>query len=439
MPESYKRAARIPGVSVPHRKHTQECETRRLECGGFVTLPLSMHIGAPAQAIVQKGDRVFVGTLVGKATSLISANIHSSVSGTVEDITKYLAVDGSYKDAVVIRSDGENTPDPSICPPKVHDRESFVAAVKDSGLVGLGGAGFPTHVKLMPPKSTVIDTLVINAAECEPYITSDYREMIENPDSVVDGLVMVMNYLQIPRAFIGIEDNKPKAIELMREKTAKISTVKVVKLRSSYPQGAEKMLIANTVHRTVPIGKLPSDVGCIVLNVGSLSFMNKYLRTGMPLVARRITVDGGAVAQPGNYEVPIGISIKEVIEASGGYSQPCRELLMGGPMMGISVFTDKSPVLKNNNAILAVTDEEICGIAIDPCIHCGRCAYHCPMRLSPVEIAAAFDNGDLERANKMSVMACVECGTCSFVCPAKRPVTQYMKLTKTAIRKAGIK
>lgn len=435
----YPRAGRISGVRVPRRKHTSGCETRVLPAGERVMIPLAMHIGAPAVPVVEKGQQVFVGTLIGKAASFVSANIHSSVSGVVEGIDKILFPDGEYKDIVIIKNDGEDRPDPSIQPPVVNNREDFVAAVAASGLVGLGGAGFPTHVKLTPPKGAVIDTLIINAAECEPYITSDYREMIEYPDSVVNGLVNTMNYMGISRAVIGIEGDKPEAIRIMSEKTASIAGVTVKKLRSRYPQGAEKMLIANTVKRAVPIGKLPSDVGCIVLNVGSLSFIDKYLKTGMPLVRRRLTVDGSAVKNPGNYNVPVGIKIKDLIENCGGYVGECRELLMGGPMMGTALYTDDFPVLKNNNGILALTRQEMCELPINPCIHCGRCAEHCPMNLSPVDIALAFDHGELDEAKKLNVMACIECGCCTFVCPAKRPLTQRMKMTKISIRKAGDK
>lgn len=435
----YPRAGRISGVRVPHRKHTSECETKTLPAGERVMIPLAMHIGAPALPVVEKGQQVYVGTLIGKAASFVSANVHSSVSGTVESIEKILFPDGAYKDTVVIKNDGEDKPDPSIKPPVVNSREEFVAAVAASGLVGLGGAGFPTHVKLTPPKGAVIDTIIINAAECEPYITSDYREMIESPDSVIDGLVDVMNYMGVSRAVIAIENNKPQAIKLLREKAADISGVSVKVLSSRYPQGAEKMLIANTVKRAVPIGKLPSDVGCIVLNVGSLSFIDKYLKTGMPLVRRRITVDGSAVKNPGNYFVPVGIKISDLIESCGGYVGECRELLMGGPMMGTALYTDDFPVLKNNNAILALTAKEMCELPINPCIHCGRCAEHCPMNLSPVDIALAFDAGDLAEAEKLNVMACIECGCCTYVCPAKRPLTQRMKMTKISIRKAGNK
>ncbi len=438
MPNQYPKAAKIRGVHVPHRKNTRDTDTVALS-SSVVTIPLSMHIGAPAEPVVAKGDRVFVGTLIGRATSFISANIHSSVSGTVKDSVKILFPDGQYKDALVIESDGTDTPDPALHAPSVSDRDSFIAAVKESGLVGLGGAGFPTHVKLMPPKNNAIDTLVINVAECEPYITSDFREIMEYPDNVIGGLRSVMKYLDINNVVFGVEDNKPEAIKMLSERTADIAGVRVQPLPSVYPQGAEKTLIANTVHRAVPIGKLPSDVGCIVLNVGSLSFMDKYLHTGMPLVRRRITVDGGAVKSPGNYMIPIGMKISEIIAASGGYADECRELLMGGPMMGTSLYTDDFPVLKNNNAIIALTKDEMYELPINPCIHCGRCARNCPMRLSPVEIAAAYDAGDLELAQKMSAMACIECGSCTFVCPAKRPVTQRMRTVKIAIRKAGKK
>lgn len=439
MSKKYPTAGEIRGIKVQHRKHTSECETVRLTAGERVMIPLSMHIGAPAQPAVEKGDRVYVGTLIGRAASFVSANIHSSVSGTVEKIDRILFPDGGYKPMMIIKNDGLDELDPSISPPAVNNREDLVSAVAASGLVGLGGAGFPTHVKLSPPKDAKIDYLIVNAAECEPYITSDYREMLEYPDSVVDGLVTVMSLLSIKNAVIGIESNKPAAIALLKEKTARISGVSVKKLKSRYPQGAEKMLIANTVGRAVPIGKLPSDVGCIVLNVGSLSFISKYLKTGIPLVRRRLTVDGGAVAKPGNYDVPVGLLIKDLIESCGGYSGECRELLMGGPMMGIAQYTDEFPVLKNTNAILALTASEVCELPINPCIHCGRCANACPMNLFPVEIAAAFDRGELELASKLNVMACVECGCCTYVCPAKRPITQRMKMTKIAIRKAGVK
>lgn len=432
----YKRARGVRGIGVEHLKRTKDCGTVELVCGSTVRIPLAMHIGAAAECVVAKGDRVCVGTLIGRATSFVSANIHSSVSGTVKEIGSILGADGVHRPMVVIENDGLFTVSPDVKPPVVTNRNELVEAIRASGLVGLGGAGFPTHVKLAPPKNSVIDTLVVNAAECEPYITSDYREMMEFPDSVADGLVTVMGLLSIKQAFIGVEDNKPDAIALMKKLMKNISNVKVVSLKSRYPQGAEKMLIANTVHRAVPVGKLPSDVGCIVLNVGSLSFIAKYLKTGMPLVNRRITVDGSAVAKPGNYFVPVGMSIADIIEQCGGYKAPCRRLLMGGPMMGIAQYTDDYPILKNNNAILALTEQDVCGDKQSPCIHCGRCAEGCPMRLSPVEIALAFDGGDLSRAEALSVMACVECGSCSYRCPAKRHVTQTMKLAKIAIRKA---
>lgn len=439
MLKKYAAARGIRGVNIPHRKHTAEMATEPVKAGEFVAIPLSMHIGAPALPVVEKGQKVYVGTLIGKAASFVSANVHSSVSGVVERIDRVLFPDGGYKDTVVIKNDGLDEKDPSIAPPVINGREDFINAVMASGLVGLGGAGFPTHVKLTPPKNSVIDTLIVNAAECEPYITSDYREMIEAPDDIVEGLVAVMNYLSIPRAVFAVEDNKPKAIAILREKAAGISGVSVKKLGSRYPQGAEKMLIANTVKRAVPIGGLPADVGCVVLNVGSLAFIGRLVHTGMPLVKRRVTIDGGAVAKPGNYMVPFGISVRDLIERCGGYSAQCRELIMGGPMMGTALYSDEFPILKNTNAILALTAKEMCELPINPCIHCGRCQNNCPMRLSPVEIAQHFDRGELKEVEKLNVMACVECGCCTYVCPAKRPLTQRMRMAKVAIRKAARK
>lgn len=435
----YRKTGSIRGIRLDHRKNTAECETVTLPAGETVTIPLAMHIGAPALPVVEKGQQVYVGTLIGRAASFVSANIHASVSGTVEKLDRVLFADGQYKQAVVIRSDGKNTPDPSLAPPAVTTRDELVAAVAASGLVGLGGAGFPMHVKLSPPKDRRIDTLIVNAAECEPYITSDYREMMESPDDVIEGLALVMKFLSIPNGVLAIESNKPRAIRLMQQKTACLPGVRVQKLSSRYPQGAEKMLIANTVGRAVPIGKLPSDVGCIVVNVTSLSFISKYLRTGMPLVRRRLTVDGSAVRRPGNYSVPVGIKVRDLIESCGGYAAECRELIMGGPMMGNSLYTDDFPILKSTNAILALTSAEMRELTIEPCIHCGRCVHGCPMRLSPVEIAAAFDRGDLALAGRLGVSACVECGCCSYVCPAKRPLTQRMKMAKIELRKAGKK
>lgn len=398
---------------------------------------MSQHIGAPATVCVNKGDEVFVGTKIGAANGFISADVHSSVSGKVAEITSVLSPSGQHVEAVVIESDGSFTPDASIAPPVVTDAQSLVEAVSHSGLVGLGGAGFPTNVKLAVPKGVEVDTLVINGAECEPYITSDYREMIEHPDDVIEGVTRVKKLLGLKRAIIGIESNKPEAIKLLKEKSN--GEYEVMALKSSYPQGAEKTLIANTTGRAVRAGKLPSDAGVVVLNIGTAAFIARYLKTGMPLVAKRITVSGDGIKNGGNLMVPVGTDIAEVIAACGGYTGEIEKLLLGGPMMGVALYTDNYPVVKNTNAILALTKASAPPTEDNPCIHCGRCVNTCPMLLSPAEIQVAFEADNVEALNKLGVSNCMECGCCTFMCPARRPITQIMRLSKLKIRKAAVK
>ncbi len=440
MNTKFLKAPRGAGVEVPHNKHTDDCESVRLPLPAQVTVQLSQHIGAPAVACVAKGDRVMVGTVLAKAGGFVSADTHSPVSGTVKELTTVLTSAGAAASAVVIDVDGAQEVDPAIVPPVVTDAASLVSAIQHSGLVGLGGAGFPTHVKLsLSEDKPHPDFLLINGAECEPYITSDFRGMMEEPDDIIEGIQTVLKYLDIPKCIIGIENNKPRAIELLKQKTAEFANIEIRVLKSSYPQGAEKVLIATLTGRAVPMGGLPIDAGCVILNIGTVAFIAKYLRTGMPLIEKRITLDGKAIAKPGNYIVPIGMSIKDVVDAAGGYACEPAMLLMGGMMMGIAQYTDETPILKNNNAILALTEDEIGAIPDNPCIHCGRCVEHCPMRLSPVEIAFALSQGDDAKLAKLSVNNCIECGSCSFICPAGRPLTQQMRLAKAQLRKAGTK
>jgi electron transport complex protein RnfC len=397
---------------------------------------MSQHIGAPAEPCVGQGDRVCVGTPVGLAAGFVSAGVHSSVSGTVAAVSKIMSPSGTEITAVTVESDGLFTPDPSIKPPSVRTANDLADACAHAGLVGLGGAGFPTHVKLRPPDGSAVDTLLINAAECEPYLTSDYREMIERPESVVEGARLVKELLGLRRAVIGIEDNKPQAIRLMSSLCLPLG-IEVAALKSFYPQGAEKFLIGRVTGRMVPSGGLPSDAGVVLLNVSTVSFITQYLKTGLPLVSRRITVDGGAVNSPGNLLVPVGTSVREVIEACGGYVNRCRKLIMGGPMMGVALYEDDFPVLKHTNGILALDDREVKLTADYPCIRCGRCVDTCPMSLSPAEIQTAYSTEDPAWAGRMGVLNCIECGCCTYVCPAKRPITQIMRLSKAQIRKAA--
>ncbi len=438
MEKVFLKAPRIRGIQVPHHKGTASAETSPLLRPPSVTLVLSQHIGKPAVCCVEKGQQVFVGTPVGKADGFVSANIHASVSGTVSDIVKVLTPNGDMADAVVIESDGAFTPDPSLQKPTVTTAKELAAAIAESGLVGLGGAGFPTHVKLSPPPDAPVDTLVVNGAECEPYITSDYREMIENADGILAGAALVRDLLGLEKAVIGIEVNKADAIALLRKKGAPLG-IEVRALKCSYPQGAEKVLIANITGRAVPAGKLPSDAGVVILNVTTCAFIDHYVKTGMPLVSKRVTVDGGAVAQPANLLVPVGTPVRALIEACGGYKEPAMKLLMGGPMMGTALYTDEFPLLKNNNGILALSESQITLTADNPCIRCGRCIESCPVNIAPAEIQLCYAATDPEGADRLGVMNCIECGCCSYVCPAKRPLTQMMRLSKDQIRKAAKK
>ena len=432
----FKRAAF--GARVPHNKHTAHLETIKMPLPSKIILPMSPHIGAPATPVVSKGDVVCVGSVIGKANGFVSADVHSGVSGIVEDIVTTTSSNGAYQTSVVIVPDGKQTIDPSVVPPVVTDLKSLQAAVRASGLVGLGGAGFPAAVKLAPKNPEEIDMLVINGAECEPYITSDNRCMQEETDYVLRGIQILMKYLDIPRCVIGIEANKPEEIELLQDLT-KDMPVEVIKLPSTYPQGAEKVLIETCTGREVPFPGLPSDVGVIVMNVTSVAFVAKYLETGMPLVTKRLTVDGDIVRNPGNIEVIIGTPIRELLDFCGGLTEEPGKILYGGPMMGLCVEDIQQPVLKNNNAILALSKAMSQPPKVTNCIHCGRCTNACPMGLSAKEMVQAYEGRDFDLLRELNTDLCMSCGTCSFVCPAKRPLAQTLTLAKGALKNGGKK
>lgn len=427
------------GVHAPHRKNTADCETVVMPPPERLLLSMSQHIGAPCTPVVKKGDAVEVGQLVADSDSPVSAPIHSGVSGTVAGTTELLLPGGRTAQALIIESDGEQRVHESVRPPVIDTFEEFITAVRASGAVGLGGAGFPTHVKLNPQNRDAIDTIIINAAECEPYITADYRECMENSWDVVSGVQTVMEFLDASRVIIAIEGNKPAAIAELSKIAKSVSTplrrVEVRRLPARYPQGAEKVLIAACTRRRVPPGGLPSDVGCIVMNVTTCAFLSRYFKTGMPLISRRLTVDGSAVAHPQNVRVTIGTPIKEVLAFTGGLKHPAERLIMGGPMMGLSLMDAELPVLKQNNAILAFAGEDAAAHTATTCIRCGRCVQACPMKLVPPSIAAAYSAGDLPRAEKLGLLTCMECGCCSFSCPAHRPIVQTMRLAKDALRR----
>ena len=427
------------GAKVPHRKNTAAMETVVMPAPKEVIIPMSQHIGAPCNVIVRPGDHVDVGQSIGENDSFVTAPIHASVSGTVKKIIDLKMPNGSKVKAVVIESDGKMTKSPYAVPPAAETKEQLLLAIKRSGLVGLGGAGFPAHVKLSIPQDKKIDTLIINGAECEPYITSDHREILENSWDILSGIKIVKDLLDVHRVFIGIESNKPDAIKILsqiaeNEAADPDDEVRILTLKSSYPQGAEKVLIRACTGRKVPAGKLPADVGCVVMNVTSVAFIAKYLKTGIPLVSKRITVDGSAIKEPKNVIVPLGTPIKDVIEFCGGYKCEPKKILMGGPMMGIALTDDSMPVLKQNNAILAF-DEKGAKLAEETdCIRCGKCLKSCPMSLMPEAIAGCVKLKDVSGLEKLNVMTCMECGSCAFNCPAHKHLVQTIREGKAMVR-----
>lgn len=434
---------RSPGAPVPHRKHTAGCETVEMPIPAMVSICMQQHIGAPCVPTVKAGQEVFVGQIIGDSDKFISAPIHSSVSGKVKKIDTLLMPNGAKAQTIIIETDGKQTVDPSIQPPVVNTSEDLIKAVRASGLVGLGGAGFPTHVKLNPsPEAKAkIDTLIINAAECEPYITADVREIIENSWDILSGVYTVSELLEVKQALIAIEDNKPEAIEIMQNIALKDDShgdiVKVKVLPSRYPQGAEKVLIDQCTGRQVPPGKLPADVGVVVMNVASIATLARFLKTGMPLTTKRLTVDGSAIKTPKNVRVPIGALVKDVVEFCGGYKEEPAKLLYGGPMMGTALASDEMPVMKQNNAILAFSRAEAQGMEPTACIRCGRCVNACPMSLMPTKLEQASIHKDVEALKTYNVMTCMECGCCSYVCPANRKLVQSIRVGKVVLRNSG--
>jgi len=419
----------LHGVRVPHRKNTAESVPVRIPTPKTVTIPMSMNIGAPAKPVVKPGDTVKVGQMIGEPGGFVSSPVYSGVSGTVKKIDDILLFHGAVSPAVVIESDGEQTPYEGLAAPEVTDLDSFVEAVRMSGVVGLGGAGFPTAVKLKADPAKV-DFICINGAECEPYLTGDTRTMLDDTDLLVEGIAMLQKFYSPEKVIIGVEDNKPKAIAKLREATKEMDGVEVAALPALYPQGGEKVLIYHTTGRIVEEGKLPLDAGVIVLNTTTLATIVRYIRTGMPLTERRITVDGSAVRNPMNVFAPIGTPLRDVIDFTGGFKSDPRKIILGGPMMGIATTDLDQPVVKNTGAILCFDAKDAEPPAPTPCIKCGRCVNHCPMNLMPTDIERALDLGRPDLLKELKVNLCIECGCCAFVCPAKRPLVQVNKLAK---------
>jgi Na+-translocating ferredoxin:NAD+ oxidoreductase subunit C len=425
------------GVPVSHNKNTAETEVERMPAPAKVILPMSQHIGAPCVPVVKVGDTVGVGQLIADSEKYISAPIHSSISGKITAIGETPLPNGTISQSITIESDGEMRLFEGIKPPEVNNREDLIKAVRASGLVGLGGAGFPSHVKLNIPPEKNVDTLIVNIAECEPYITVDYRECLENSWDILSGVCTLKELLGIKTVIIAVEDNKPDAIaELKKIADNSCDTddsIRLMVLKSRYPQGAEKVMVQAATGRKVPPGKLPADVGCMVMNVASVAFIARYLKTGKPLVSRSLTVDGSAIANPKNVRVPIGTNVGEVIDFCGGFKTEPYKIVTGGPMMGLAIIGTELPVLKQNNAILAFAEKSHKTKRERDCIRCGRCAKVCPMDLTPTLIARFAKVSDIEKLKETGATVCMECGSCAYDCPSGIPLVQYMRLAKALL------
>ncbi len=398
---------------------------------------MSQHGGVPCRPVVSVGDDVKAGQLIGDTDAVMSAPIHSSVTGKITDKIDLINIFGKVHEALVIETIPNQVLSEEIKPPVINGREDFILAIKRSGLVGLGGAGFPTHLKFNYDRNTMsVDTLIINGAECEPYITSDYRTFIEDGEKVIDGIKLIMKYIGINKAFIGIEADKPKAIGKMTELTASDNNISVVKLPSAYPQGAEKVLIYNITGKVVKKGELPASTGCGVLNCSTAAFISDYVKTGIPLIKRRITVDGNIVNKPQNYFVPIGTRVSDIISAADIRVQPDRGLI-GGPMMGTAFYDVDTPISKTTNALLLFADTKLSEPTA--CIRCGRCVRACSMGLLPTELEHAYDKRDIELLKRLNIDLCMNCGACSYVCPAKRSLSEKNQLAKILVKKSRAK
>ena len=401
-----------------------------------VIIPLQQHIGAPAEAIVEKGSVVKIGEPLGKSSKFVSVPCHASIAGTVLSVAPMPHPLGIDLLSIVIENDGSDMWDESIMTEKDISSlslDEIKTRIQNAGIAGMGGAAFPTHVKLSPPPDKPIELVLLNGVECEPYLTSDHRLMLERPQHILEGLEIITKLLDCEKAVIGIEKNKPDAIRLMKELTEKSKFFSVLPLAVKYPQGAEKQLIYAATGKEVPAGGLPMDVGCLVHNVGTSLAIYEAVSSKKPLIERVVTVTGSGIRTPKNVLARIGTPFRNLIEFCDGYSDSAAKVINGGPMMGISQITDDVPVIKGTSGILVLDEKSASLRSEQPCISCARCVDVCPMKLLPNRIANFVDYGKTEEAQRWGVLDCIECGTCSYVCPSKRNLVHYIKLGKTIL------
>ena len=396
---------------------------------GDLVYPLSQHIGAPAKPIVEKGERVLTGQKIAEAGGFVSAPIYATVSGTVKSIEPRRVVTGDNVMSIILENDGlyEEVDYPKGKPLEKMTNEEILECIKEAGIVGMGGAGFPTHVKLSPKEPEKIDYVIVNCAECEPYLTSDYRRMIEEPEKLIKGLKVSLQLFANARGILAVEDNKPDCIEILKKLSKDEPRISVKALRTKYPQGAERQIIYAVTGRAINSAMLPADAGCIVNNVDTVVAIYHAVYEGKPLMNRIVTVTGDAVADPRNFNVRIGTNYHELIDEAGGFIKEPVKIISGGPMMGFGIFDLDVPTTKTASALLCLTQDDVSRMEPGPCINCGRCVEACPSRLVPNMLATYAEHYDEEEFLSHEGLECVECGCCSFVCPAKRSLTQSIK------------
>lgn len=436
------RTFRIGGVHPEENKITAEIPTKVAELPKIATFPLSQHIGAPAKAVVQKGDAVKVGTLIAEAGGFVSAPIFSSVSGTVFKIEDVIDATGYRKPSIIIKVEGDEWEESIDRSDKLETLEThpeltaeeIIKRVKDAGVTGMGGAGFPTFIKLTPPPTAKAECVIINGVECEPYITSDYRLMLEHADEILVGLQLLMKAVNVDKGYIGIEDNKPKAIELFEQKTANMNGIEIVPLAKKYPQGGEKQLVDAVIRRQVPAPPaIPVNVGAVVQNVGTAFAVYQAVMKNKPLFERYTTVTGKQVKNPGNFLVRMGTPMSQLIDACGGLPEGDNKILAGGPMMGKALLNTEVPICKGTNSVTILTDDDAHRKEAQPCIRCAKCVSACPMGLEPYLLSTLSSMKNWEKVEAEDITSCIECGSCQFTCPAHRPLLDNIRLGKSTV------
>ncbi len=419
-----------------NKQLTEKLEIIYLNGPEKVIIPLQQHIGAPCEPLVAVGDKVEMGQKIGDSKAFVSSPVHSSVSGEVIAIEPILNPDGNKVMSIIIKNDGKDTRHKSVRPKGDLNNlkpEEIINIIREAGIVGMGGAGFPTHVKLSPPPDKKIKYIIINGAECEPYLTSDHRVMLEEPQDIIYGLKAIMKVFNLNKGYIGIEQNKPDAIKTMKKYAKKEKGIEIVDLETKYPQGSEKQLIKAITGKEVPSGALPIEIGALVNNIDTCTSIARAIKQGMPLIRRIVTVSGSAVINPRNYAVRIGTLFSVLFKESGGFKKEPAKIIMGGPMMGKAQYSIDIPVVKGTSALLALAENEISIEEENPCIRCGKCVEACAMHLLPLYISAYAKKSDWEMAEKYNALDCLECGSCSYVCPSKRHIAQSIKIAKQTI------